>query len=156
MVEEINMKQIDSFTFGQAYLSNFYYADIEYMGLVYPTNEHAFQAQKNSDPAYQSLVQQARMPNLAKRYGRQIKLREDWEKVKVDIMRNIVMHKFIQNPDLKKKLIDTDNIQLIEGNKWGDKFWGTVDGVGKNYLGIILMDTRKVLRNTRVYIRKGK
>lgn len=147
---------ISSFDFGSSYLSNFYYADVEYMGLVYPTNEHAFQAQKNIDPVYQNLVQQVKKPKLAKRCGRQVKLREDWEEIKVAIMRNIVMHKFIQHPDLKKKLLDTGDIPLIEGNNWGDDYWGTVNGRGENMLGIILMDTRRILRNTRVYKRKRK
>ena len=151
------MKKINSFTFKNSFLSNFYRVNVEYHGLIYPTNEHAFQAQKHIDPTYQNLVQQAKTPGLAKRYGRQVKLRRDWEEVKINIMREIVMHKFIQNPELKKRLINTgSNTVLIEGNNHGDDFWGMCAGVGLNHLGFILMDTRRVLGNTRVYKRKRR
>ena len=60
-------------------------------------------------------------------------------------MYEIVKQKFIQNSDLKDKLIATGNVYLEEGNTWGDKVWGTVNGEGFNHLGFILMKIRESL-----------
>ena len=62
-------------------------------------------------------------------------------------MYEIVLAKFTQNPDLKKKLLATGDEHLEEGNTWGDTIWGTVDGVGENRLGKILMRVRDELKN---------
>ncbi len=70
-------------------------------------------------------------------------MRKDWEQVKVQIMKEICKAKFDQNEDLKKQLLATGRQTLEEGNTWGDRIWGTVDGVGQNYLGKILMEIRK-------------
>ena len=61
-------------------------------------------------------------------------------------MYQIVKCKFEQNEDLKIKLLNTGNSELIEGNTWGDKIWGKVNGVGQNNLGKILMRIRKELK----------
>ena len=79
----------------------------------------------------------------AKKLGRQITLRKDWEDVKIRIMQEIVTAKFEQHPDLANKLLDTKDAYLEEGNTWGDRIWGTVDGKGANNLGIILMSERE-------------
>ena len=84
-------------------------------------------------------------PSEAKHAGRRITLRKDWEAVKVGIMHDIVEAKFRQNPSLAAKLIGTGNVYLEEGNTWGDRTWGTVDGKGANNLGRILMDIREEL-----------
>ena len=51
------------------------------------------------------------------------------------------------NPDLKEKLLATGNEELVEGNWWGDQYWGICDGIGKNKLGKLLMKVRKELAN---------
>ena len=87
-------------------------------------------------------------PNCAKRLGRQVELRSDWETVKYDVMYQVCMAKFQQNPELLRKLVRTGDAELIEGNTWGDRVWG-VDlyrGVGENHLGKILMKIREELR----------
>ena len=86
-------------------------------------------------------------PSEAKAAGRKIDLRSDWEEVKDKVMYEIVLAKFTQNPDLKKKLLATGDEHLEEGNTWGDTIWGTVDGVGENRLGKILMRVRDELKN---------
>lgn len=83
----------------------------------------------------------------AKKLGRQVPLRGDWEEVKDNIMYEICKAKFTQNEDLKEKLLATGNDILEEGNTWGDRVWGTVNGVGENRLGKILMRVREELRN---------
>lgn len=75
-------------------------------------------------------------------------MRSDWEEVKDKVMYEIVLAKFTQNPDLKEKLLATGDEYLEEGNTWGDTIWGTVDGVGENRLGKILMRVRDELNET--------
>ena len=72
-------------------------------------------------------------------------LRKDWEQVKDDIMYEVVRAKFIQHPILAQQLLDTRDAELIEGNNWGDTYWGVCNGYGKNMLGRILMRVRDEL-----------
>ena len=133
---------INAFRNEYFFLSNFYEAPITYYGITYKNNEAAFQAQK-----CKSRDEQMRFANLspaeAKKLGRRVELRKDWEDIKISIMREIVSAKFNQNPDLSKKLIETGDEYLEEGNDWGDRIWGTVDGKGANNLGRILMEERE-------------
>lgn len=139
------MKDIDSFRDQYFFLSNFYLCKIMYNGLDYGSAEAAFQAQKCIDPKDQ-LPFTTMTPGQAKKYGKKVKLREDWEEVKVDIMKEVVKAKFDQHPELKQRLIGTGNTQLTECNKWHDYFWGVCNGKGKNMLGRILMDLRKAYK----------
>lgn len=123
------------------FLSNFYNAMITYESITYKNNESAFQSAKVLD--HNIRLKFANLDSsTAKSKGRHVELRSDWEKVKFDIMLDIVRAKFSQNEDLKQKLIDTGNEYLEEGNTWGDKIWGTVNGKGQNHLGKILMEVR--------------
>jgi hypothetical protein len=62
--------------------------------------------------------------------------------MKVQTMMNLVWRKFTSNPTLAKKLLDTGDAYLIEGNWWGDTFWGICKDKGENHLGKILMQIR--------------
>ena len=86
-------------------------------------------------------------PSAANKLGRQIQLRSDWEQVKEDVMYEVCRAKFMQNPDLKARLLSTGTVQLVEGNNWNDREWGVCNGEGKNKLGKILMRIREELRN---------
>lgn len=135
---------IDSFSGKYHFLSNFYMADVEYGGLVYSNNEAAFQAAKTLNLSERKrFVSLA--PNIAKRMGRGVDLRKDWEEVKYNVMLDVVRNKFLQNSDLADKLVATGSEELVEGNTWGDRTWGKVNGVGKNWLGEILMKVREEL-----------
>lgn len=141
----MNKNAITSFRGEYDFLSNFYEATVTYEGITYKNSEAAFQAQKCEDE--KDRLQFAELdPSKAKRLGRHIALRPDWEDIKIGAMKGIVKAKFEQNKDLAEKLLATGNAYLEEGNTWGDRTWGTVDGVGKNYLGKILMETRDELR----------
>jgi len=97
-------------------------------------------------------IRDADTPYLAKKRGRSVNIREDWEEVKVDIMRKGLKAKFTQNESLKQKLLKTGDAYLEEGNDWGDTFWG-VDldtGKGQNHLGKMLMKLRDDLRNEKI------
>lgn len=138
---------IDFFDGEYAFLSNFYNASCIFEEKFYPTVEHAFQAAKSLDPAERDWIADAGSPGLAKRLGRRVNLRPDWEKVKFDVMEECLRSKFA-DPVLKQKLLATGDEELIEGNYWHDNTYGNCscekckDIVGRNMLGNILMKLR--------------
>lgn len=127
------------------FLSNFYEAPVIYENITYLNNEAAFQSAKITD--YDKRLSFAHLsPSQAKSKGRHVQLRYGWDIIKEEIMYEICKAKFIQNEDLKLKLIATGDEHLEEGNTWGDKIWGTVNGKGQNKLGKILMKVREELK----------
>jgi ribA/ribD-fused uncharacterized protein len=128
------------------FLSNFWPATVEFEGITYPTAEHAYQAAKTLDPNERRRIAALPTPADAKREGRKLKLREDWETAKFEVMEQVVRYKFTHRPELRDKLLATGDALLEEGNDWGDQVWGTVNGVGENRLGKILMKVRAELR----------
>ena len=131
------------------FLSNFYNCPVAYKQLTYTNNEAAFQAQKCVSDTER--IQFTKLsPSEAKRLGRRVSLRKDWEDVKVSIMEEVVRAKFTQNAELADKLLATGDAHLEEGNTWGDKVWGTVNGIGANQLGIILMKIRDEIGKSNV------
>ena len=136
---------INSFRAENYFLSNFYEKPLTYDGITYQNSEAAFQAQKTTDIDVRRQFADLD-PYNAKKMGRKLSLRPDWEQVKVQVMYEVVSAKFSQNPDLKEMLIATGDQELIEGNDWGDRIWGQVDGNGQNLLGKILMRVRDELK----------
>lgn len=134
--------KIDKFEGDYRFLSNFWSVQVQYNGVVWPSAEHAYQAAKFNDPKKTAKILANQDPKSAKRYGKTKGLRPDWEEVKVDIMRDIVRAKFDQHHMLMDKLKTTSPNELIEGNWWGDTFWGVCNGKGENLLGKILMEIR--------------
>ena len=153
------MNEIRGFRGAYAFLSNFHPCAALYEGIKYPCAETAFQAAKCAD------IQERRqfellLPREAKKFGRRIKLRADWESVKVEAMREILRAKFTNNPELRDKLQGSRQTELIEENNWHDNFWG--DCVcercksvnGQNMLGKLLMEIRGEIKSTMKNIRK--
>lgn len=140
-----DIPKINSFKGNNFYLSNFYSTPVTYGGITYLNNEAAFQAQKCVNKIDRLSFTKLN-PSDAKKRGRSVYLRKDWEEVKIQKMYEIVLAKFTQNEDLKEKLLLTGDIYLEEGNDWGDRVWGTVNGIGANNLGKILMKVRDELR----------
>jgi ribA/ribD-fused uncharacterized protein len=136
---------VESFHGPYRFLSNFYPCDIRWHGMSFPTLEHAFQAAKCSTDWEREMIRKASTPGQAKRLGRRVNLRSDWEDVKLDIMWRLLCYKF-RYEDLKSALLATGDAQLIEGNDWHDYYWGVCNGVGENHLGKLLMRVRKGLR----------
>lgn len=137
---------IDKFRGKYFYMSNFAPCRVEYDGIVYPTVEHAFQAAKCADPEERKIFEYVDTPAEAKKWGRQVKLREDWESVKVSIMEDLVRQKF-KNTEYRNNLISTGNEPITEGNTHGDTFWGVCWGKGENNLGKIIMKIREEILN---------
>ena len=132
---------INSFEGEYAFLSNFYEHPISNGVITFPTNEHYFQAMKTLEDDERLAIARAATPGQAKRMGRKVQLRSDWESIKLDVMETAVRIKFT-DPELAAKLIATGDEELVEGNWWNDTFWGVCNGVGENHLGKILMKVR--------------
>lgn len=137
--------KISSFQGKYRFLSNFYPAPVKLDDIEYPTVEHAYQAAKTFDPTQRFLVCIAPSPGRAKAAGRHLSLRSDWEQVKLEVMENLLRQKFRKNP-LRTMLIETGDAELIEGNEWGDTYWGVCNGEGQNHLGQLLMKIRNNLK----------
>lgn len=141
------MNKITEFRGKYFFLSNFYIADVVYEGIKYTNNESAFQSAKVTDTSIREKFSNLN-PSQGKRKGRNVRLRHGWDNIKFDIMYEICLAKFTQNEDLKQRLLDTGDVYLEEGNTWGDRIWGTVNGVGQNNLGKILMKIRSELKES--------
>lgn len=142
---------INKFDGEYAFLSNFYPSEVQFEGGTFPTVEHAFQAAKTLDEDERLQVVTCDTPGLAKREGRHVTLRRDWEQIKYSIMEELVRKKF-QIPELKEKLIATGDEELEEGTWWHDNTWGNCycdrckNIVGQNHLGKILMKIREEIK----------
>jgi len=136
-------KAIDSFDGKYAFLSNFYPCEVRYEGEYFPSVEHAYQAAK-APQAERGRFKAGVTPGQAKKLGKIFKP-EDWHNRKVAIMSSLLQQKFHQRNALAELLVETGDAELIEGNTWGDTFWGVCNGVGSNMLGQMLMRERDEL-----------
>ena len=148
----VNAGVVKEFRGQHSFLSNFYPAPFTFRGDEYPTAEHAFQAMKclclktygpGPRDAARSAVLAAESPAEAKRVGGTLEIDvTSWDRRRVDYMREVVYAKFNTVPGLAGKLINTGAAMLVEGNTWGDCYWGRCNGKGLNALGVILMEVR--------------
>lgn len=137
------MTVIDYFGTGKdagdnSFLSNFY----EHGWTV----EHHYQAAKAVKPEDAARILTAPTPGAAKKLGRRVLMRSAWESEKVIVMLVLLRMKFAI-PELRDKLLATGDATLIEGNHWGDIYWGVCNGHGQNMLGILLMQVREEIRH---------
>ncbi len=136
---------IDSFMGPWRFLSNFHHSPIFLGGTEYPTVEHAYQASKSLNPEDKEAIRLAPTPGKAQRMGQKVVLRSDWEEVKDSIMEACLRSKFCIGSPETTSLLLTGGRKLVEGNTWGDTYWGVCQGVGKNRLGELLMKIRAEL-----------
>lgn len=122
------------------FLSNMYPCKIRVNGLEFKCAEACFQSFKTTDTELRAKFQHLNGFE-AKKLGKKIKLRPDWNDIRLEVMYRVVFAKFRQHPELKTKLLNISEM-IIEDNTWHDTFWGKCNGVGKNKLGIILMTIR--------------
>ena len=140
---------IDSFEGPYRFLSNFWPAEVEFEGHVYPTVEHAYQAAKFTDNTMRERVAAAPTPGEAKHIAHTATTqRANWDTAKFQVMEICVKYKFTHHDDLRAKLLDTGDAELIEGNTWGDQIWGVYRDQGDNRLGKLLMKIRGELRQS--------
>lgn len=142
---ECKMNVIRGFKGYYSWLSNFYICEVHWHKHTFTSAEHAYQSAKCFYTKDFELIKNAPLPKAAKRLAKTVKVRPGWDSLKLDVMSMVCFDKFNRNLELKKKLLGTSNTKLEEANTWGDRFWGTCEGIGKNYLGLILMDIRNRL-----------
>ena len=124
------------------WLSNFYPCNITYEGISYSSSEHAYQAAKTVDVSERQKIAGLNSPGAAKKAGRKVSMRPDWDKIKFQVMEDILRLKFNGTNQLSILLKSTKNEELVEGNHWHDYVWGVCNGKGQNNLGKILMKIR--------------
>lgn len=123
-------------------LSNYSIVSVWFDGHIYSSVEHAYQAAKTLNEEERAMIRHLPTPNQAKKAGKHVTLRPDWEGVKIPIMRLLLIEKFSQLPE-QSVLLATGDQELVEGNWWGDRFWGQCPvGVGENWLGRLLAEVR--------------
>ena len=97
------------------------------------------------DEVLQFFSDQDMAAGTSKIVGNQLRIlgfvRDDWDHVKLPIMTALLIQKF-SYPHLYSMLSDTGDQDLVEGNDWGDTFWGVVENRGRNVLGRLLMILR--------------
>lgn len=137
-------------------LSNFFVEPDE------TTVEHEYQAAKTHSLVDKVAILTAATAKEAKMMGRSVTLRKDWDDVKVQVMRDLLLVKFLDHTSCAQYLVDTGDEYLVEGNWWHDNFWGRcncyscrnkfeqwkpgdeVPPVG-NHLGLLLMEIRDLV-----------
>ena len=165
-------KKVKIDKFRNTFLSNFHKVTIPWRGKIFPSVEHAYQSSKFdcnsllSMPVslWQEILKMIELPvsDISKLFTTDCKsgnikkianlltkhklIRDNWDEIRVGIMIELLVTKF-SNPDMRSQLLSTGNKYLIEGNDWGDTFWGACMERGKlrgrNILGLILMNIRK-------------
>jgi ribA/ribD-fused uncharacterized protein len=138
------MNAITSFSGQYRWLSNFYLCPVMFEGHLYPSVEHAFQAAK-WHPSGRALFRESGVTAAsAKKLGKCTPRPSDWDTRKIEVMRQCIADKF-NSSGLMFLLLSTGNAQLVEGNTWGDVYWGVCRGKGENMLGKLLMERRTFL-----------
>jgi hypothetical protein len=128
------------------WLSNFADVIVTFEGIKYKSIEHAYQAAKSTDADWRTFCASDISAGKVKKSSRKIEVRSDWEEIKVEVMKDLLIQKF-SNGRYKNLLLNTGSVTIQEGNYWGDVFWG-IDlqtGEGKNMLGKLIMEIRKNL-----------
>lgn len=146
------MPLITRFRGEYAVFSNLYGLPVRFGKYTFPTAEAAFQAMKTKDEKLWVWFAACGDPVEARKKGRSIRLREDWDKVKDMYMYLIVKAKFMQNPKARHLLLSTGTQPLAEGNTHGDTYWGVCRGHGQNKLGKILMRVRRELLAQQIIV----
>jgi ribA/ribD-fused uncharacterized protein len=133
--------------------SNFFPCDIAYGRFLFPTPENLYQALKTKDESIREKFMHI-SPTEAKKLGKTIPLREDWEEIKLPVMQYVQERRF-EDSYWKWRLLGTKDEELVEYNYWHDNFWGVCtcskcEGKGQNHLGKIIMGIRLTLLTERV------
>jgi ribA/ribD-fused uncharacterized protein len=145
------MTTIDLFRDKNGFLSNMWSCIIEWNGIEFGSSEALYQARKFDNQ--KRIEQFATLDGkTAKKYANSLRneWKKDWNKIKRSIMYEVLYLKFTQNAHLKAALLETGDAILIEGNWWGDTYWGVCNGEGENVLGKLLMQIRELLRSFEI------
>lgn len=141
IISDCTAKPIQGFIGNYAFLSNFFPCEIIFEDFWYSTTEHAYVAAKTTNNNIRANISSIATPAAAKRFGRSLKVRDDWDLIKLRVMTELIHLKF-QQDEFKTLLLSTGTSYLEETNTWGDIFWGVCREKGENHLGKILMRER--------------
>lgn len=145
------MEVINSFSGLYRDFSNFTPVEIRFENMTFPSVEHAYVASKTTNLGIRRKIVLIPTAGQAKRFGRTIELRSDWDKVKISYMEDFLRQKFSKDY-FKSFLLGTGDSIIIEGNGWHDNFWGDCSCEncknipGENMLGKLLMKIREDLK----------
>lgn len=131
---------ISGFQGAARWLSNFAPVNICYDGLCYPSVEHFYVAMKTTDKDVRKVIRDLPTASEAKKFGKTITVRPDWEELKLRVMEYGLRKKFSKQP--YKWLLSETKGEIVEENWWNDTFWGVCNGVGENNLGKLIMKIR--------------
>jgi len=139
--------------------SNLHRREVEFEGEVFATSEHAYQAGKARKPAVRKWLMEAPSPSLLAMAAHGLyywDIAPGWSTTKFDRMRAVLRAKFTQHPDIRDLLLSTGDAELVETatvDNEVNRLWGKVNGVGRNMLGMLLMELRTDLReNAETYL----
>ncbi len=145
-----NKETIKFYSVNQTYgeFSNFAPYPIKLKGKMWATSEHYFQAQKFVGTPHEAKIRKAASPMKAAELGRtrKVRIRQNWDHIRDNVMYEALQAKFSQHPELKQLLLETGDKILIEHTE-NDDYWGDGgNGKGKNKLGKLLMKLREALK----------
>ena len=141
--------RIDQFLGRYFFLSTNALSSAKFDGDLYPSVAQAFAAAKTLDLEVRAKLRGLCDPARTNKLDRQGAVRPDWDAVKIGIMRQLLRDKF-SDPKLAEALLDTGDAELVEGNLWGNNFWGVSEGRGENMLGRLLMQVRGEILSSRI------
>ena len=151
MADEIRFYRASERPWGA--FSNLYRREIEFEGEVFATSEHAYQAGKARKPEVRRWLMAAPSPALLAMAAHGLyywDVAPGWSMGKFGRMRAVLRAKFAQHPDLRDLLLSTGEARLVESatvDNEVNRLWGEVDGVGRNMLGVMLMELRGQMRD---------
>lgn len=154
---------INRFVGPYRFLSNFWPAEVDLEGEIYPTVEHAYQAAKvpyaatyqvyltnwgYGERRWRERIRKVGSASQARRIGKlaSLPVRSYWEVSRMSVMRVLLKQKFAPGRPERAQLLETGDALLVEGNTWGDTFWGICGDEGENWLGRLLMEIREGVR----------
>ncbi len=128
-------------------------------GKYFQTSEHAFQYLKfvNTKHEIADKIRQAFSPDDARRIAHENGKDKDpnWNGIKYQKMETVLRLKVAQNPDVKEKLLATENYIITEYCADEDTDWGLdKNNFGNNNLGKIWMKLRDELKGVKTNERK--
>lgn len=143
-------------------LSNLYRVPILFEGEVFPTAEHAYQAGKARKKAVRDWLLAAPSPALVAMAAHGLYYWDvcpGWSTTKFARMKAVLRAKFQQHAELAKLLLGTGTARLVESATTDNpvnRLWGEVNGVGRNMLGVLLMEVRDELRTAKARAAKRR
>lgn len=138
LLPNVDATTIRGFCGTYRFLSNFWISPFRVEGRIWRSVEHFFQAHKTTSLVMQNAIADLQFPADAKKAGKLLNIRPDWNKIRLDIMYVGVLAKFNQNRELRMDLLGTGVRELIDTENGND-----------NEIGKILMKVRNEIRVKR-------